>query len=45
MKESVLAEVLNDRKELQTPILKSKWSGDDLILSAPPSKPRPIPRD
>jgi Caspase domain len=40
LKESVLAEVLNDRKELQTPMLKSKWSGDELILSAPPTRAR-----
>jgi hypothetical protein len=40
LKESVVAEVLNDRKELQTPVLKSTWSGDDLILSAPPTRAR-----
>ncbi len=40
LKESVIAEVLSDRKELQTPILKSKWSGDELILSAPPTRAR-----
>jgi hypothetical protein len=40
LKESVLAEVLDDRKELQTPMLKSKWSGDELILSAPPTRAR-----
>jgi uncharacterized caspase-like protein len=43
MKESVQSEVLSDRKELQTPVLKTKWQGTDLILSAPPSRPRTAP--
>lgn len=42
MKSSVQAEVLNDRGELQTPVLKSKWQGNELIISAPPSKPRAV---
>jgi uncharacterized caspase-like protein len=40
LKESVQAEVLNDRKELQSPVLKTKWQGENLILTAPPSTPR-----
>ncbi len=39
MKDSVLSEVLKDRGELQTPVLKSRWSGKDLILSTPPARP------
>ncbi len=39
MKESVLSEVLKDRGELQTPVMKSHWSGKDLILSTPPAHP------
>lgn len=45
MRESVESEVLADRSELQTPVLKSKWLGNDLIISVPPSKPRPLPAD
>lgn len=39
MKESVLSEVLKDRGELQSPVMKSHWSGKDLILSTPPAHP------
>lgn len=42
MKDSVMSEVLNDRKELQTPVLKTKWQGKDLILSSPATKPRAV---
>ncbi|MBC7998965.1 MAG: caspase family protein [Leptolyngbya sp.] len=42
MKSSVQSEVLTDRGELQTPVLKSKWQGNELIISAPPSKPRAV---
>ena len=45
MKASVIDEVLADRKELQTPVLKSKWNGNDLIITLPPSKPHRIPED
>lgn len=45
VKEKVTSEVLDDRKELQEPVLESKWSGDDLILSAPPAKPRKPPAE
>jgi hypothetical protein len=39
MQESVQSEVLKDRGELQTPVLKSHWNGKDLILSTPPARP------
>lgn len=42
MKSSVQSEVLSDRGELQTPVLKSKWQGNELIISAPPAKPRAV---
>lgn len=34
-------EVLRDRGELQTPLLKSKWEGKDLVLGIIPTEPRP----
>lgn len=45
LKKSVVEEVLYDRKELQTPVFSSKWSGDELILSTPPTSPRNVPED
>jgi hypothetical protein len=45
LKESVQTEVLQDRSELQTAVLKSKWKGNDLIISAPPTKPRKVPAE
>jgi hypothetical protein len=39
MKNSVVSEVLKDRGELQSPVMKTHWKGNDLILSAPPSRP------
>ncbi len=45
LKEAVESEVLQDRKELQTAIMKSKWKGNQLIISAPPTKPRKIDLD
>lgn len=45
MKDSVESEVLQDRSELQSPIMKSLWKGSSLILTAPPSKPRPVPEE
>ncbi len=41
MQEKVQEEVLRDRGELQSPLLKSKWVGDDLVLGVAPSSPRP----
>lgn len=43
MKESVTSEVLKDRGEVQSPVLKTRWSGNDLILSTPPARPHPAP--
>ncbi len=40
MKEKVREEVLRERGVMQTPVLKSKWKGQDLLLCAPPSSPR-----
>jgi Caspase domain len=45
LKESVQSEVLQDRGELQTAVLKSRWQGSDLIISDPPTRPRDIPAD
>ncbi|MCA9803717.1 MAG: tetratricopeptide repeat protein [Cyanobacteria bacterium HKST-UBA02] len=41
LKEHVEEEVLRDRAVVQTPVLKRKWSGYDVILSVPPTSPRP----
>ncbi|MBZ0188898.1 MAG: caspase family protein, partial [Candidatus Obscuribacterales bacterium] len=41
MKERVREEVLRDRGQLQTPEFKSQWSGDELLLSIKPIRPRP----
>lgn len=41
MKRRVEAEVARDRGESQTPVLKSKWLGEDLCISVKPSDPRP----
>lgn len=40
MKDKVQNEVLRARGVLQTPVLKSKWQGSDIIISAPPIEPR-----
>jgi uncharacterized caspase-like protein len=45
MKSSVIDEVLADRKELQTPVMKSKWNGNALIISLPPTSPRSVPAE
>jgi tetratricopeptide (TPR) repeat protein len=39
MDEETKREVLRDRGVLQSPILKSKWEGKDLILGATPANP------
>jgi tetratricopeptide (TPR) repeat protein len=41
MKDSVQNEVLKDRGELQTPVFKSKWQGNDLQLAVPPTDAQP----
>ncbi len=40
MQDKVQEEVLRDRGELQTPLLKSKWVGDDLVLATPATDAR-----
>jgi uncharacterized caspase-like protein len=40
MKDKVQDEVLKDRGELQTPVMRSKWEGNDLIVAAPPTEVR-----
>ena len=40
LKQRVEDETLRDRAVLQTPVMKSKWKGDDLRLSILPSDPR-----
>jgi tetratricopeptide (TPR) repeat protein len=40
MKDQVQNEVLHDRGELQTPVLKSRWQGNALLMAAPPVQPR-----
>ncbi|MBI4534029.1 MAG: caspase family protein [Candidatus Melainabacteria bacterium] len=45
MKDKVQDEVLRQRGVLQTPVLKSKWEGDELILALSPVSPRPSPKD
>lgn len=41
MKERVQEEVLRERGVLQTPVLKSRWKGNDILIAAPASSPRP----
>jgi len=40
LKQEVQAEVLRDRAQLQTPVMRSKWQGADLALALPPVRPR-----
>jgi uncharacterized caspase-like protein len=41
LKERVEDEVQRDRGKVQVPVLKSQWEGTDLMLSVPPTDPRP----
>lgn len=41
LRDKVKEDVLRERGQLQTPVLKSKWDGSDLRLSASPVEPRP----
>ncbi len=41
MKGKVQEEVLRERGVLQTPVLKSKWQGADLVIGAPAVSPSP----
>ncbi len=43
LKEKVQTEVLAERGELQTPELKTKWQGSDLVLGCLPASPRAVP--
>ena len=40
LQKKVQEDVLRDRGQMQTPILKSKWEGKDLIVGASPAEPR-----
>ncbi|MDX2106847.1 MAG: caspase family protein [Candidatus Melainabacteria bacterium] len=39
MQDNVESEVLKDRGHVQTPVLKTKWQGRELILTIPPANP------
>lgn len=41
MKDKVQETVLRERGVLQTPVLKSQWKGNELVLAVRPSQPRP----
>lgn len=40
LRDKVEEEVLRDRYEVQTPVLRKAWEGDELILSTSPTSPR-----
>jgi hypothetical protein len=42
LQDSVAQEVQFDRVSQQTPMMLSKWNGEDLALSAPPAEPREV---
>lgn len=42
LKERVEGEVQFDRKQTQTPVMRSLWKGGELILTAVPARPRQI---
>lgn len=41
IKKKVEEDVLRERGQMQSPVLKSKWNGDDLRISVKPIDPRP----
>lgn len=41
MRDKVEDEVRRDRGAVQTPVLKGRWSGNELVLAADPVRPRP----
>ncbi len=41
LQDQVQNEVLRDRGQMQTPVLRSAWKGDDLVIATRPVKPRP----
>lgn len=43
LKKNVQDTVLHERGKLQVPVLKSSWSGNELVIGAIPSEPRPAP--
>lgn len=45
LKERVQNEVQFDRKQTQTPVMRSKWKGGELILLAVPAHPRKVLAD
>lgn len=40
LKDQVQSQVLSERGVLQTPVLRSKWKGSDLLISAPAAAPQ-----
>ena len=40
MKDGVQTEVMRDRGQMQTPVLKSAWQGEDLRIGQTPDKPK-----
>lgn len=45
LKDSVQKEVLEERGELQQPVMKSVWKGDDLVLASKPVSPTNVPEE
>jgi hypothetical protein len=41
LKDNVQDTVLRERGFLQTPVMKSQWSGNDILIAAKPTAPRP----
>ncbi len=41
LKDDVQDTVLRERGTLQTPVMKSEWNGNDVLIAAKPSSPRP----
>jgi hypothetical protein len=41
LKDNVQDTVLRERGFLQTPVMKSQWTGNDILISAKPTSPRP----
>lgn len=39
MQDNVESEVLKDRGHVQTPVLKTRWQGRELVLTIPPARP------
>lgn len=41
LQDQVQTEVQRDRAQIQTPVLRSAWTGDDLVIATRVAKPRP----